>query len=312
MRLERPSPTEVDAAVTLMAEIRMEGVGYSVASVGPPFCVSGLSGPLTLCYLVRKGTVWLELEGRSKRVVELRPGTVVGISGLMEHWLKSDPAASTRHAPPLAHRPLGSPCGASRGPEILIGHAPLESLAVIGNPGLVVIQPDEDSPVSRRIWCAMAQIEDELADPNPMGGATAAVRRLSELIVLNMARHIVALSVTDESTAFGTRLDIRIMRATAAAARGPLADWDLDRLASVAGMSRTTFCERFRLLTGKSPVQAITQMRLRLAAFELTHGHRIVNQVAETAGYASAAAFTHAFTRYFGVPPARWRAARGA
>lgn len=313
-RLERASPTaaDVDAAVTVMAETRMDGVGYSIARAEPPFCRTGLSGPLTLCYLVKKGTVWLELEGGSKRVVELRPGTVVGTSGLLAHWIKSSPTEPARHARPLGHEPLGPRRKADHSIEMLIGHAPLESLAVIGNPGVVIIEPDENSALFRRIWWAAAQIEEELTDSHPMGGVTAAVRRLSELILLNIVRHIVAMSVRDESSAFGTRLDIRIMRATAAAAHGPLADWDLGKLARVAGMSRTTFCERFCALTGKSPMQAITQMRLRLAASELAHGHRLVDQVAERAGYASSAAFTRAFTRYFGVPPARWRAARGA
>ena len=118
----------------------------------------------------------------------------------------------------------------------------------------------------RRIWNALAQIEDELTDARPMGGATPAVRRQSEIILLNMARHTVATGARDAEEALNMRLDLRIVRATAAAAHGPLSTWTVAKLARIAGMSRTTFAERFHRLTGSSPLQTITHMRLRLAA----------------------------------------------
>ena len=72
-------------------------------------------------------------------------------------------------------------------------------------------------------------------------------------------------------------------------------------------MSRTTFAERFHKLTGRTPLQTITHMRLRLAASELARGDRSVAQVADDAGYGSSAAFIRAFERYFDVTPRRWR-----
>jgi AraC-like DNA-binding protein len=293
----------------------MEGVDYSIAQLDRPFCQAGISGPQTLCYLVRKGTVWLEVAGKPTRVVELAAGTVVGTSGLVAHWLKSDPRASTRGAQQLAHEPLRQGVCGGRGIEILIGHAPLESLAFTTGtqgPGPIVVKPDSSNPISRRIWMAMSQIEEELTDPNPMGGVAASVRRHSELILLNIARYFFAQSARDELDTLETRLDIRILRATAVAAHGPLADWTVDKLANVAAMSRTTFYERFRALTGQSPLQTITQMRLRLAASELARGKRLVSEIADEAGYASSEAFTRAFSRYFGDTPARWRATHGS
>jgi AraC-like DNA-binding protein len=299
---------EIDAAVTLMGETRMEGVGYSIAHPQVPFCVAGLSGPLALCYFVKRGTLWLEREGEPNRVVELRPGTVVGASGLVAHWFKSDPRATTRRARPIAYVPLGAPREGRDPIELVIGHVPLESLALVTvMADVMVIPPDVETPVSRRIWNAIAQIEDELTDAHPMGGVTPAVRRQSELILLNMARHSVATGAGHASEALNMRLDVRMVRATAAAARGPLSTWTVAKLARIAGMSRTTFAERFRRLTGNSPLQTITQMRLRLAASELARGRRSIAQVADDAGYGSSAAFIRAFERYFHVTPKQWQ-----
>jgi len=298
---------EIDAAVTLIGETRMEGVGYSVAHLEAPFCFAGVSGAIALCYLVKKGTLWLELEG--KRVVELRPRTVVGSSGLVAHWFKSDPRASSRRAQPLVMTPLGRSNGEREADiELVVGHVPLESLALAGAMGdMIVVPPDVGSPVSRRIWNAYEQIEDEMSDVQPMGGMNAAVRRFSELILLNISRHSAAQSAADSNNFANTHLDIRIMRATAAASHGQLSDWTLARLAKIAGMSRTTFAERFHKLTGRTPLQTITHMRLRLAASELARGDRSVAQVADDAGYGSSAAFIRAFERYFDVTPRRWR-----
>ena len=304
-----PTPHEVDAAVTLMGETRMDGVGYSIAYPTPPFCFAGLSGPLGLCYFVKRGTVWLEREGEPNRIVELRQGTVVGGSGLVAHWFKSDPRAPTRRVRPIEYVPLGASRDEAEHPiELVIGHVPLESLALVSLMGdVVVIPPDPDSAVCRRIWNALAQIEDELTDARPLGGLTPAVRRLSEIVLLNLARHTVATGARDAVEALNMRLDLRIVRATAAAAHGPLATWTVAKLARIAGMSRTTFAERFHRLTGNSPLQTITHMRLRLAASELARGRKPIAKVADEAGYGSPAAFIRAFERYFHATPKQWR-----
>jgi AraC-like DNA-binding protein len=304
-----PTADEIDAAVTLMGETRMDGVGYSVAHLAPPFCFAGLSGPVGLCYFVKRGTVWLERDGESNRVVELRQGTVVGGSGLVAHWFKSDARAVTRRARPIECAPLGPLHDASDHPvELVIGHVPLESLALVSlMGGVMIIPPNADSSICRRIWNALAQIEDELTDARPLGGVTPAVRRQSELILLNMARHSVATGARDAVESLRMRLDLRIVRATAEAAHGPLSTWTVAKLARIAGMSRTTFAERFQRLTGRSPLQTITHMRLRQAASTLTRGHKSIAQVADEAGYGSPAAFIRAFERYFHVTPKQWR-----
>ena len=61
---------------------------------------------------------------------------------------------------------------------------------------------------------------------------------------------------------------------------------------------------------GMAPMQYLSQWRLRLAADALGHTDRAVKLIAETAGFASTAAFTRAFKRELGVSPVRWRQIR--
>jgi AraC-like DNA-binding protein len=58
---------------------------------------------------------------------------------------------------------------------------------------------------------------------------------------------------------------------------------------------------------GESPMQYLTRWRLALAARALRSGSDAIARIAESSGYESEAAFTRAFKREFGVPPAAWR-----
>jgi AraC-like DNA-binding protein len=54
-------------------------------------------------------------------------------------------------------------------------------------------------------------------------------------------------------------------------------------------------------------VQYLTRWRMQLAARLLADGHAKVATVALQVGYDSEAAFSRAFTKATGVPPATWR-----
>jgi AraC-like DNA-binding protein len=288
-------------------DIRMDGVGFSRARTSAPFVLRGLTGAVSLCYLLRRGAAWLEVQAPRPTVTFVPEGSVVGLSGLIPHWFKSSPEGSTAHAAPIPLQSLsGPPCPAAEN-ELLVGHAPIETLAqstLIS--GVAVIPPG--GALWRRIWRAMDAAEEELTDDPPLPGAQTAVRRSAELMLLNIVRWILEQAASGEMDGLGALGDPRLMRALAAAAHDPLSAWTVGRMARIAGMSRTAFAARFRALTGSSPLQTLVQMRLRLAAAELAHTTLSVDEIASRAGYGSSAAFIRAFRRSYALPPARWRA----
>jgi AraC-like DNA-binding protein len=81
----------------------------------------------------------------------------------------------------------------------------------------------------------------------------------------------------------------------------------LPELADASGMSRTVLAERFVQLMGESPLAYLARWRLQLGARRLLTTDNKVLQVAYDVGYESEAAFSRAFRRAFGVPPARYR-----
>ena len=87
----------------------------------------------------------------------------------------------------------------------------------------------------------------------------------------------------------------------------PNHDWTLDGLSREVGLSRSSFAERFAGMVGIPPMQYLQRWRLQAAASRLSQGAASIAVIAAEAGYESEAAFSRAFKKAVGTPPAEWR-----
>lgn len=93
----------------------------------------------------------------------------------------------------------------------------------------------------------------------------------------------------------------------------PAEDWTVDELGRQVGLSRSALHERFVDCVGMPPMQYLTHWRMQLGANLMREGQASVASIAQEIGYESEAAFSRAFKRLTGQPPATWRRAqRGA
>jgi AraC-like DNA-binding protein len=86
----------------------------------------------------------------------------------------------------------------------------------------------------------------------------------------------------------------------------PRKPWTVAQLAKEAALSRTAFFVRFNRAVGLAPMEYLLAWRMALAKNLLRQNESAVADVAEHVGYSSASTFTVAFTRYVGLPPARY------
>jgi AraC-like DNA-binding protein len=70
--------------------------------------------------------------------------------------------------------------------------------------------------------------------------------------------------------------------------------------------------ERFAHLVGCPPMHYLTLWRMQVAGRLLADGAMKVAATAHEVGYESEAAFSRAFKKAVGVPPAQWRSHHGA
>lgn len=79
----------------------------------------------------------------------------------------------------------------------------------------------------------------------------------------------------------------------------------LEHLSSMANMSPHYFCRLFKNLTGKSPTEYITYLRLKKAETLLRESDLNITEIAMAVGYNDSNYFSRLFKKYKQVPPSR-------
>jgi transcriptional regulator GlxA family with amidase domain len=83
--------------------------------------------------------------------------------------------------------------------------------------------------------------------------------------------------------------------------------WSVKTLADKVTISPSRFAARFSETLGESPMIYITKWRMYVASQMLDANQQSIDQIASEVGYESMAAFSRAFKRHIGLPPATWR-----
>ncbi len=99
--------------------------------------------------------------------------------------------------------------------------------------------------------------------------------------------------------------DPRLARALTAMHEAPGKIWSLERMAAVAGMSRTRFANAFRQLVGQTPADYLADWRVALAKDALSRG-RPIKLLANELGYANPSALSRVFAQRTGQSPRAW------
>ena len=217
---------------------------------------------------------------RDSRIVgaEIRQGTVRAGQAAATVCLLSGHFEFDREARALLVRTLPTVLRGS-----LRGHAPQELIAAL--PMLLAQELQQDRPGSETI-----------------------VARLIEIFLVQLLRAHFAQAGAAQgllSAMFEPRLNagLALMHARW---NEPLA---LARIAAAAGMSRSAFAERFKIVTGTSPMSYLGRWRLLKSRRLLADRELSIARIASLCGHRSTEGYSRAFKRAFGLSPARWRAA---
>lgn len=162
-------------------------------------------------------------------------------------------------------------------------------------------------PVAANSWLdsTLRQLIEEVRDKN-IGSATI-ITRLTELMFVEVLRRYMSnLPAKSNGWLAGVR-DPEVGKALACLHAHPEKKWDVEQIAAKVGVSRSAFAQRFCDLIGEPPMRYLTGWRIQLAKNLLLQPDLSLAMVAEKVGYDSDIAFSRAFKRYVGEPPARWR-----
>lgn len=150
----------------------------------------------------------------------------------------------------------------------------------------------------------------ESSDPRP--GGFAVLEQLSEMMFVDATRRYLD-SLPEDATGWLAGLRDRFVgKALQLMHERPEHPWTVDNLANEVGLSRSALHERFTKFLGLPPMQYLTNWRIQLGSRLLRETNRNVAAIALDVGYDSEAAFSRAFKRMAGMPPATWRRAQAS
>lgn len=144
-----------------------------------------------------------------------------------------------------------------------------------------------------------------------MGGESV-LAKLSELLFIELVRMYLE-SLPGEQTGWLAGLrDRHVGHALALLHAQPAKAWTLEDLSAEVGLSRSALADRFTGFVGLPPMHYLAKWRMQIASGLLTSGQANIARIAVDVGYDSEAAFSRAFKKIVGMPPAAWRKNHGS
>jgi AraC-like DNA-binding protein len=319
------TPSRPDPFTATLGRLRLEGAIFLRAEYREPWAYESLSGPDTaailrpgtdrvvLFHLVSSGTCWVQVEGEEKHwasagdVIVLPYGDRHSMGGVGESDVV--PLLTFLEPPPWDRMPLLRHGHDGALTDVVCGY--LHSDDVLFDPDLRVFPPAfvvRPQGTAGADW-VRANIDYALAqaEASPLG-PDAINTRLPEMLLVEVLRQHLATAPAVERGWLAALHDPVLNPALAALHAAPGRKWTVADLARVAVVSRSGLDERFRQVLGRSPIRYLTEWRMHLAEDLLTSTDLGVGAIARRVGYDAEEAFSRAFKRHSGSPPAQWRA----
>ena len=325
-RAPHPGTTGVstDVLSDVLRAVRLTGAVYFSVDASAPFAAEALPARDVAPYvmpgvehvleyhLVSRGTCWGGVVGDEPQ--QLREGDIIAFPQGDPHVLSSHPGGrgptslSTYRKQPGTQLPffLREEGGGGPRTELLCAFVGFDRRPF--NPLLATLP--RTLKVSTReggSWLealARLAVTETTARRN---GAETVLARASELMFVEVVRRYLGTLPSEQTGWLAGLQDPFVGRALAALHDRPAAAWTVEALAKEAALSRSALADRFTHLIGEAPMQYLTRWRMQLAATLLRSRAVSVFEAAMEVGYASEAAFSRAFKKVVGVPPAAWR-----
>lgn len=314
----------MDALSETLRVVRLVGAIFINARFTAPWCYQSphadMAAPflepgaerVVIFHLITEGECFVEMGGGHAE--KLVAGDALIFPQGHAHRMASEPglppASGARLDAVLARRPRTLAYGGG-GPttRLVCGYlacdARLARLLLAGLPPLVKVNV-RGSSAGAWLEASVRYALAEARSPNRPGGA-GVLAKLAEVLFIEVLR-LYMNEQAEGRTGWLAGVNDRIVGATLKAMHArPDYPWTLEELARAASSSRSVLAERFQQLVGSSPMQYLTQWRMVLAANLLRGSNAPLASIAEDVGYQTDTAFSRAFRREYGAPPAAWR-----
>ena len=296
-----------DALSDILRMVHLRACIYFVKDMPPPWGMDipvAANGPL---HMVLQGQCVLRTKDRE---VLLEEGDAILLPHGASHQMLDNPSTIPEPGPEVMKRLISevdteTVPGSTR---MLCGHFDWDETFdhpfFHELPDLIILRNVLDGSNAIRIRSIVDLIAAETAGNKPGGSAIA--DRMGEVLIVSMLRTWLTQQQSEKGV-LATINDPRLSRALQFIHGNPDTEIDLNVLAQIAGMSRTSFAVRFREVMGTPPASYLTEWRMLQARRLLLQTEISTADIVSRVGYGSDAAFLRAFKRRFGETPGRLR-----
>ncbi|WP_195908449.1 alpha/beta fold hydrolase [Novosphingobium sp. Gsoil 351] len=307
----------MDVLSDILSSMRISGGVVIDAQLGGPSCLVSqftkehyarfFAEPAHVIayHYVRSGRIWVDVPGETPALAEA--GCIILLPRNDKHLLYSEPGLPQIASETLIEEgPIGEPAririeGKGERTELycgFLGSTSPENALIQSLPSLMLIEARDDTPDN---WLESSlRFAAESASPE-------VIARLTELLFAEAIRRYVNSLPEGHGGWLNGLREPAISKALSIIHKRYAEELDVSALAREVGMSRSAFATRFSELIGESPMRYCTRWRMRMAGNLLRDGRQSSGNVAYEVGFGSEAAFTRAFKREYGEPPAAWR-----
>jgi AraC-like DNA-binding protein len=256
---------------------------------------------------VTKGSCWVWMDGETP--IPLVEGDCFLLTSGRPFSLATDPAiptvdyreALTTDSTHVARCQGGGECFLVSGLFVFSGDY---VGALFGSLPPVVHVRGGSSEASVLRW-ALDLFAKEIRKDEPGGSLTA--EHLAHIMLIQVLRlHLASPDAAGSGWLFALG-DAQLSAAVSAMHADIRKRWTLEEMARIAGMSRSSFAEKFKKVVGRSPLEYLTRWRMHVAGDRLRTTEENISTIAYEVGYESEAAFSTAFKKLNGHSPRNHR-----
>ena len=297
----------MDILSDVLSKVKLSSVVYFKSDFSDPWGMDVPKGPFAQFHIVTKGYCMLKTKDTC---LQLFTGDIVVFPFGASHWIANNEKSKRYQGLEVVEAILSGKHlfeGDQLSTTLVCGHFEFDRTVVhpfINElPAMIHISNDD---VKQFSWLKNITelVIDEAAKEK--SGSSVIVNKLGEILFIHTLRALIEKNKL--KTGFMAAMqDERISKVLKEIHTHPENDWQLEKLAQIAGMSRTSFINRFKSLIGDTPFNYVTQWRILQAKELLAESNLPVGEIAEQVGYQSEAAFNRVFKKNVEQTPLKFR-----
>ena len=305
----------LEGAIFFRAEFT-DGFAFESAPLAFAAALTPRADRMILFHIVASGSCWVSVDDGVRHWAQEGDVIVMPYGGRYVLGGRTPVDAPSLLAlpqpPPWDDIPVVRQGGGGERTDVVCGYLhsehPLFDPAMKALPPVFVVRLP-DGPAASWVQASVAYALEATAPSNH--SPTVLTTRLPELVLMEVLRvHLAAEPSSSRGWLAGLR-DPVLAPALALLHGDPAHAWTVAELARRTAVSRSVLDDRFRLVLHQSPIRYLTRWRMHLAEDLLATSDLTIADIGRRVGYRSEEAFSRAFKRERGQPPAHWRAARG-